>query len=187
MHEPLPVSLHPWIPAWLQAAYFHARRSPDPSTQNGAVVVGFDEYAYELLGMGHNHLPARLDPARGLGAAKYPLVQHAETSALRDAGRLGHHEHHALVGCWVACLGCAAAIIDAGIDVVVRHRDFHDAARGLTPRWNDELDAADTLFAESGVQVLEHVGPLGPVAPIRIGGVLWHAEVGLAAVAGAER
>ena len=59
---------------------------------------------------------------------------------------------------WSACADCARAIIGAGIERLVRHKDM----MLLTPeRWMDTILVAETMLEEAGVEVYDYAGHLG--------------------------
>src|SRR3989338_788827 len=78
---------HDWR-ALLEIAYKEAEKSPDPSTQNGALLINDNG---TILAMGHNRFPHGVEgtPKRWKKPLKYELIQHAERSAIFDASRKG--------------------------------------------------------------------------------------------------
>jgi dCMP deaminase len=125
-----------------------AERSPDPSTQNGAVLV-------PLAGMlvsGYNRFPdgVAYSDERWLRPAKYSYVEHAERNAVYAAARYGTLTHGATLYCpWAACADCARAIIQAGIVRLVRLGSMSNT----NERWDDSVRVGDVMLAEAGVAV----------------------------------
>lgn len=150
---------------WLLAAYNAATKSPDLSTQNGAVIVAYNNVVLQAC----NELPRHVKHKneRLQRPLKYDFTEHAERNVIYEAARLGVSvQGCTMYACWAACADCARAIIQSGIAKVVTHKDTMD----LTPEhWKDSINKAFEMFEESGV-VIEFVsGPLG-AQPIRFNG-----------------
>lgn len=135
-----------WDARFLNLARHVAGWSKDPSTQCGAVIV--DERR-RIVGIGYNGFPRDVDDTAWRyadRAIKYRFVVHAEANAILNA-------NSKLEGCTVyvwpfsPCAECAKLLIQAGIDEVVSPVADNETRN----RWADSLDAAETMFAESGV------------------------------------
>lgn len=127
-----------------------AAHSPDPRTQNGAVVIGSHS---AFGGVANNAWP--------LGVwgtwerpAKYLYVEHAERAAIYQAARYGVPLVGGTMYCtWAACADCARAIISCGIVRLIV------LAGGETPdRWSESVRIGDEMLADAGV-VKETVKP----------------------------
>ena len=112
----LPREIPGWDDYFLVIAQAVARRSKDPSTQHGAVVVCPE---HSILGTGFNGPPPRfpdqeLDWSR---PAKYDVVRHAEINALSYARR-----HGRLQGCTLYVTGqvCPACMLDICGEGIIR-------------------------------------------------------------------
>lgn len=155
---------------YLVDAYFEALNSPDPSTQNGAVLVR----DREIIGSGCNRFPTGVhntDERWNNRELKYPRVIHAETAAIIDAAKYGLETDGATLYCpWYACDRCAVVIIEAGIVEVVGHQDVLEFARYHNPRWDESISVALEMFTEAGVLATWVSGPLGGTSPILVGG-----------------
>ena len=104
----------------MELAFSMAARSPDPSTQNGAVLI--DRKGW-LIGLGYNRFPDKVacTEERLKRPAKYHLIWHAEESALYDAVRRGFDLDRSTLVCpWQACSECAKAIVGLGVSRIVR-------------------------------------------------------------------
>lgn len=169
---------------FLQKAYEEATKSPDPSTQNGALVAVIPKdrpfrnpAAYFVLGSDCNRFPRGIlnTPERWNDRElKYKLVHHAERTALDTARRMWHQYHldgHTLVCPWAACTDCAKEIIAAGITTLVIHKQAHDR----TPPgsvWLDDIVIAHEMLREAGVEIIAYDGKVdGP--PVLHSGVVW--------------
>lgn len=171
-----------WIEL-LRKAYEIAAASPDPSTQNGALIVSLphdfseDETRYTVLGGGCNHFPKGVTetPERWNDRAlKYKLVQHAERDALANVRRslqLPHLDGHTMVCPWAACTDCAKAIIQDGIARLVIHKQAHDRTPPASP-WMEDIKVAHMMLGETGVEIVVVDGKInGP--SVRHSGQLW--------------
>lgn len=146
-------------------AYIVAGSSPDPSTQNGALIITLDE----AVSYGWN------GPTRGLvmGAVdwdrpnKYALVEHAERNAIYMAAARGYRLNGAtMYACWAACADCARAIVQSGIARLVRHK-----RPGI--HWTDSIAVGDRIMRDGGVEIVEVEGPIPYAPPVRFNGELW--------------
>lgn len=161
---------------YLVMAYKAATQSPDPSTQNGAVIpyflVGRERYitACNTFPEGVQSKPERLE--RPL---KYNFIEHAERNCVFNAAAVG------LFGCvnmkditmyvpWFACSDCARAIICCGIRRVVGHKRMMDA----TPEhWKESIKHAFDMFKEAKVETVLLPDELPEAPKIRFNGELW--------------
>lgn len=153
---------------YLMMAYREARYSPDPSTQNGALIL----HADGEVSKGCNSSPRGVmpHPDRLKRPLKYMMVEHAERSAILSAARTGRSTHGATMFCpWFACADCARAIIGSGIAKVIGHRSMLDR----TPEhWNESINVATTMLFEAGVKCYYWEGSVG-AEPIRFNGEMF--------------
>lgn len=135
---------------YLKLAYDKAVQSQDPSTQNGCVLMGRDNWTVTGINqfpIGIKNTPERWNDK----ATKYKLVVHAETDSIMKAVRHGCATKNAtLYGCWVCCLDCARDIIQSGITELVGH--YHERMNDR-PDWNAGIVEAFELLKEAGVKV----------------------------------
>ncbi len=121
-----------WDECFMQMAYVMAERSPDPSTQAGAIIVSDNNI---MVGAGYNGWPRGVE-ANALSWAregnfedtKYPYVCHAEENAVYNANNSTH-------GCKIYCTlfpcnECAKTIIQNGIKEVVYDSDKYNGTPG---------------------------------------------------------
>jgi len=150
---------------WLLVAYNAATKSPDLSTQNGAIIPAQDNIVLQAC----NEFPRRvkMKGERLERPLKYSFTEHAERNVIYEAARLGVSiQGCTMYACWAACADCARAIIQAGIAKVVTHKDTMD----LTPdHWSESIKVAFEMFKEAGVDVQFISGHLG-AEPIRFNG-----------------
>ncbi len=162
----------------LLLAYQEATKSPDPSTQNGALVVAQNGDATSILGGGCNRFPHGVTSSAERWndrALKYKLVHHAERSALGRAmrnQRVPHLDGHTLVCPWAACTECAKQIIEDGITTLVIHKQAHDRTPPASV-WMDDIVIAHMALREAGVNIITFDGVVG-APPIRHSGQYWN-------------
>jgi len=153
-----------WDSYYLSVCQVVARRSKDPSTQIGCVIIG---PAREIRSTGYNSFPRGINdgvPERQTRPEKYLWIEHAERNAIYNAARAGTP----LEGCTMyvevmPCMDCARAIVQAGIAELVV-----DASRmsGYSSDFYDpHFRMAEVLLAEAKVRVRSvAAAPVGPVA-----------------------
>ncbi len=144
-----------WDDYFLNMAYFVAKKSKDPSTKCGTVIVGQDN---AVLTTGYNGLPRRAEdglPERDERPEKYFWYEHDARNAIYNAASLGvalKGSTAYTTGC--PCMDCARALVQSGVVRVV-----WDKAHGFSTdpdrlsRWEESMKRSMMLFKESGVQV----------------------------------
>lgn len=154
------------IKAGLALAYRHARLSPDPSTQVGAVIISNGESIAS-----HNHPSVGFDDDQMFEfGEKAIIVEHAERSAIYMAALLGISTDGAtMFAPWASCVDCARAIACSGIRRLVRHADI---MRETPSRWTNSIRLADDILVKGGVDIIEWFGVVGEKS-IRFDGGEW--------------
>lgn len=144
----------------LRRCYEEATKSPDPSTQLGAVLA-FESWGVPLpTTYSHNGPVAGWDMQKEdwERPRKYSLFAHAERRVLAKAAKLGiSTEGKALVCTWAACTDCAIQIVESGIKTLVRHHPPQDEA---TERWLESVTVGDSIMKSGGVEIVDIVGPI---------------------------
>ena len=164
------------IRAYMGWCYAKAKESPDPSTQNAAIVVAPHDDAANtkyILGLGINRFPdgVRYTDERWERPLKYKWVEHAERNAIYDAARRGVALEGATMVCpWAACSDCARAVIQSGITRVVTHKQAHDRSPEF---WLEEIKFAFQMWEEAGIELEFYDGPVG-ILDVRMNGELWN-------------
>ena len=166
------IELTPDDKSFLKIAYgIAADLSPDPSTQNGAILI---RGASIVVAQGANCFPRGVEVTeeRLERPLKYSFICHAERDVIYAAARRGVKTDGLVMYCpWYACTDCARAIIQAGIVEVIGHRTILDK----TPdRWKETIDIALGMLDDAGVKhsfVGGEEGELGAV------GVLFNGEI----------
>lgn len=155
---------------FLKLAFQIALESPDPSTQNGAVIY---HPLIEWHSTGCNTFPfnVKITPERLERPTKMHYIEHAERNAVYTAARLGRFTTGATMFCpWYSCSDCARAVVQAGISKVIGYKPMLDA----TPeRWLESVNTGIEIMKEGGVACYWYDKPLDGVKPIRFNGELW--------------
>jgi deoxycytidylate deaminase len=166
---------------YLRFAYeIAAKESTDPSTQNGAVLIGVVKYEEENEVDEHgnvlyiqrnipvipciaaaNHFPRDVKESedRWQRPLKYKFVEHAERNVIFKAAKEGFKTEGATLYCpWFACADCARAIIQAGIKEVWGH-DY--PPHKTQSSWKESIEVADQMLIEAGVKFQRIPGHFG--------------------------
>lgn len=134
----------------LRKAYIQAALSPDPVTQNGALLV---TDCGTIISVGCNKFPRNVSVTeeRLKKPLKYNYMVHAERNVIYQCARWdGSSEDLIMVSCWAACSDCAQAIIEGGIKKLIIHQQAFDK----TPaRWLEDINIAFLMLEEAGVEV----------------------------------
>lgn len=147
---------------YIERAYSEARLSPDPSTQNGAVIV--DMWG-NVVGKGCNRPPDGIE----VGENKEYTIEHAERAAIYQGSLSGSLLGLTMYCCWACCPSCSRAIILCGIKTLV----VHEERMLLTPeRWREQVDFGLYMLDKCGVEVVKWSGKIG-CEPILVNGELW--------------
>lgn len=137
----------------LKIALDAADQSTDPSTQVGCALIRVGD---GILAASFNGLVADIAdfPERRTSPLKQFFVAHAETSAIHSCARSGIKTQGAWLYCtYTPCANCAQAIIEAGIDRVIIHKQPN-----VHPAWVESCGHALQMMEESRVAVnyVEH-------------------------------
>jgi dCMP deaminase len=148
-----------WDDLYIRLAYLIAQRSPDLSTQLGAVIVAPDQ---TIRSTGYNGWPRGIaefedDDPRWNRPNKYHWMAHAERNAIDNAIRNGV----AVDGCTLytilmPCADCARGIVQTGIKRVVFDEN---AMREFTKHmlnsqtWVEGLEATRQMFKETNIEL----------------------------------
>lgn len=155
---------------YLRLAYQQAAKSPDPSNQNGAVVlykdvhyVGYNDFVEGVT------LPPDILTNRD---KKLFYIEHAERAAIYNAAYFSCRLPLATLVCpWFACADCARAIILTGIKRVVGHQQRME----MTPdRWKASVFDGLQMMRDVDIQLdFLDIPKLGGCEPINVNGEKW--------------
>lgn len=158
----------------MRLAIDEAWKSPDLSTQNGAILVGQQG---NIIGYGCNR------PPDGVGfrpdrPEKYAFTEHAERNAIFHAATYGYAtQGSTLYALWAACADCGRAIIQAGITRVVTMAFYPEQQNeDVNSRWADTIGDTGTMFDEAGVE-LEFWTPPSPLMADGFEGLRFNGEM----------
>lgn len=138
-----------WDEYFMGLAHLSAKRSKDPSTQVGAVIVSTE---HRVVGIGYNGFPNGCSDDEfpwgregDFGQTKYPFVVHAELNAILNSTQN-------LKGCSIyvslfPCNECAKAIIQSGIARIVYESDKYAETDGVK--------ASKRMLAAAGVELVQ--------------------------------
>lgn len=136
-------------------ALLEAKASPDPSTQNGAVLLSHDLNSFVRS---RNEFPFGVSyhPERWERPAKYSYVEHAERNAYYKAAYQGMKTLGSTLVCpWASCHDCARAVIQSGTMRLVRLQISDSCSTSMNARWQESMSHADTMMVEAGVEIIE--------------------------------
>jgi len=163
--KPLRLTRDEAAASFLAEAYTYAEASsPDPSTKNGAVLVGRNN---EIITYGVNKFPpgvAETQERLMSKEIKYRLIVHAESGAILNAAKNGRIVRGATLYCpFYACSECAKAIIHSEIETVVGHAQLMAmAAEHAT--WTKSIVAGWGAMLEAGVRCILYDGEIGAIS-----------------------
>lgn len=148
-------------------AVYYAQGSPDPSTQNGAVLCHSDPFRAIPQTFAVNRFPDGVHDLaeRWERPLKYSVIEHAERNCLYAAASKGISTTGLTMVCpWAACADCARAIIQSGISRLVTMQPV----TGDTPdRWDDSCSIGMQMLKESSVKVTYLESPLDIAFTVR--------------------
>ena len=159
----------------MRLAYVAATNSPDPSTQNGAILV--TSYG-RVVASDCNRFPrgyAETHKRLIDRSIKYKVVIHAEESVLWTAAFRGDLTRGLIMVCpWAACFTCARSIIEFGVSQVVVHADAHERCAkkvGDRKEWGETIELAREMMREAGVEYTVIEGKIGAPQVLHVGQV----------------
>lgn len=146
-----------WQNHFLDLAELISKKSKDPTTKVGCVIVGPDN---EIRSTGFNGFPRgvpddpEMFPERYKRPEKYLWTAHSESNAIFNAARVGVP----LKGCTLyinvalhPCCSCAVGIIQSGIvKVVLGSKGDELSNKG---KWDEHLPIVLEMFKAAGVQI----------------------------------
>lgn len=157
MHNEYNTSTY-WDIYYLQLLEFIKKKSKDPSTKVGAVIVGKH---HQVISQGFNGFAIGVDdnidrvPERFERPDKYQYTIHAELNAITLSCRHGI----SLEGCRIysslyPCPNCANAIVQSGIKSVVTFSQSDDDITRLAKDFNFHISGA--ILREAGIEVVKY-------------------------------
>ncbi len=154
------ISKNPEYAKLLKHCYTSARQSSHPSTHNAALLIDKDKIVLE----GINILPPGVKSIkeRFEGPNKHVYPNHAERDVVYKAARKGiATEGLTMAMPWLPCIPCANAIISAGIEKLVIHKQMVERTEDT---WKEELQNAVQIMHEAGISIVAYDGLVGAKA-----------------------
>lgn len=151
------------------ACFNYAKRSPDRSTQNAAVLISKSGAAIHQT-LAANDFPHSVPKTsdRLERPTKYLYTEHAERNAIYSAANAGIRTNGlTMVAIWASCHDCARAIIQSGITTLVRYK------LETPSHWEASVEAAETMFQEAGVRLVEISHEILGVEPLLLNRKEW--------------
>ena len=163
---------HDILEKLMAKAYHNALQSPDPSSQNGAVLVKRQPNGQlDIVANGYNHFYKGIPPEVEDRDKKLQGIEHAERDAIYNAASRGIETQGSILICpWAACYDCARAIMGSGCDALI----YHKQRNALTHSpWVENVNEALTWIQNSGIYIFEFDGPCSNTKPILVSSKLW--------------
>jgi len=148
-----------WHYYFLNLAEAVAKKSKDPSTKVGSIVVGTEK---QVLSTGFNGFPIGMDDDTRLldRETKYKYIVHAEMNAISFAAKLGGGINKSTIYTiglnsettfgFPPCSRCASIIIQAGIKKVITYENDD-----LPERWIEDMTMTADLFKECNIDFIQ--------------------------------
>jgi dCMP deaminase len=156
------------IPSWdetfMHDVYWWARRSKDPRTKIGAVLVRWEDkvpvsHAYNGFARGVNdNVELRWERPE-----KYFWVSHAESNSILNCSTDGRSSKGTIMYTQgIPCADCANDIIQGKIIEVVVHKQWQEYEQKFQwEKWNDSAKRSIEKFNEVGIKIRVFDKPLG--------------------------
>ena len=138
-----------WVTYYLGMAEYVSRKSKDPSTRCGCVIVRPDK---TLCSIGFNGFPSAIkdDPVLlNNRDQKYKFVVHAEDNAFKHSRDVDMTGYSLFVYPFMPCPHCALDIVSNGIKNVYTRPTPDDKKA----RWNEKFKVTQEIFYEGSVDL----------------------------------
>jgi dCMP deaminase len=144
------------VPSWheyyLGIAHAAAKRSKDPRTQVGSVIVNDDN---RIIALGYNGMPEGHLLERSMWDAKDDFVIHAEVNAISNAARTGVSTKDGSIYVTLPpCIACARAIVGAGLRAVVFYQSAYVLRVADKPSFLESYKQSFDYLRGSGVKLV---------------------------------
>ena len=145
------------LPYLMGRAYTVALQSPDPSNQNGALLI--DSHEGGILSEGHNgfgKIPFSWNDLTDRDK-KLAFIEHAERACLFECAKNYQTDGSIMVCPWACCTDCGRAIARCGVEKVI----VHGARMATTPdRWKKSVEDGLSCLTHYGVELEYYEGPI---------------------------
>lgn len=132
-----------------------AKKSPDTSTQNGAVLIFEPDNSIlepRIFARGYNRPPhkIKIQDKHLARPQKYFYFEHAERNVIFDAVRKGISTVGSIMICpWFSCADCARAIVEAGIKTVIGLERKDNMSN---EKWNESIIVGNEILDDCNVE-----------------------------------
>lgn len=156
------------IPSWdetfMHEVYWWARRSKDPRTKIGAVLVRPEDK--DPISHGYNGFARAVNDnemTRWDRPEKYEWVVHAEENAVLNCARKGQSSKGSIMYTQgVPCTRCTDACVQGGIIEIVVHKQWQDYEKRFGwIKWIESAKRSAQKLEEAGIKVRVFDGVLG--------------------------
>lgn len=153
-----------WDETFMHEAYWWARRSKDPRTKIGAVLVLPGDR--DPISHGYNGFARAVDDnemSRWERPEKYEWVVHAEDNAVLNCARKGQSSKGAIMYTQgVPCSRCTDACVQGGIIEIVVHKQWQEYEKKFGwEKWIESAKRSEQKLREAGIKVRVFDGVLG--------------------------
>lgn len=143
-----------WDELFMGKVYEIARKSKDPRTKIGAVLVQKGHAPLE----GFNGIPKGVDDLseRMERPEKYHWMEHAERNIINMAAKLGIPTSGGILYTQgLPCVDCARGVVNSGILEVVLHQQWEDISTKIIigRPWAEHYWRSKQMFDECGIKV----------------------------------
>jgi dCMP deaminase len=148
------------VPSWdelfMRDVYHIARKSKDPRSKIGAVLVYWEKK--DPFSRGYNDFPRKVKdrlPHRWERPEKYFWVKHAEENAILNCARTGRATEGATMFTQgIPCSNCSGDIIQADIVEIVVHSQWQYWEKEFNwAKWGESCKRSEEMLAEAGVKI----------------------------------
>jgi dCMP deaminase len=151
-----PLPIPSWDELFMREVYAIARKSKDPRSKIGAVLVYWPEK--DPFARGYNDFPRRvLDriPSRWERPEKYSWVCHAEVNSILNCARTGRPTKGSVMFTQgVPCADCTKSVIQAGIIEIVVHKQWQHYEQEFNwEKWNQSSAYSTQMLLEANIPV----------------------------------
>jgi len=140
-----------WDSYFMEHVYLAAKKSKDPRTKIGAVLVKDKN----IISTGFNGFPVGvkdLDARYNERETKYKFICHGEHNAILQCARLGVSSNGAtLFTQGVPCQHCAIALIQGGVKKIVCHKQWPNLIH--IDAWVKSIEISKIMLEEAGVEI----------------------------------
>ena len=147
-----------WDEFFMEMVYLIAKKSRDPRTKIGAVLVKDKR----IISTGYNGFPCGVNDSLDRyddREQKYKFVVHAEDNCILTAARFGISTMGStLYTNGVPCCDCSKSIIQGGVIEVVIHKQWPDMVHSA---WIESINISKIMLGEASVGIRQFDGVLG--------------------------